>query len=62
MVPRTPSDIACIGMLGAKRELLPYSRTGYRCLVDGVYLRREKEKGYARRMGKSFGGERELTL
>jgi hypothetical protein len=43
-------------------QALPYSRTGYRCLVDGVYLRREKEKGYARIQGKSFGMERELTL
>jgi hypothetical protein len=41
---------------------LPYSRTGYRCLLDGVYMRREKEQGYARRKGKSFGMERELTL
>jgi len=43
-------------------QALPYSRTGYRCLLDGVYMRREKEKGYARRKGKSFGMERELTL
>jgi hypothetical protein len=43
-------------------QALPYSRTGYRCLVDGVYLRREKERGYARGMGKSYGMERELAL
>ena len=43
-------------------QALPYSRTGYRCVLDGVYMRREKEKGYARIQGKSFGMERELTL
>jgi hypothetical protein len=43
-------------------QALPYSRTGYRCLLDGVYMRREKEQGYARSKGKSFGFERELTL
>jgi hypothetical protein len=43
-------------------QALPYSRTGYRCLVDGAYMRREKEKGYTRIKGKSFGMERELTL
>jgi hypothetical protein len=43
-------------------EALPYSRTGYRCLADGAHLRREKERGYARRMGKSYGMERELAL
>jgi hypothetical protein len=43
-------------------QALPYSREGYRCLADGVYMRREKEKGYARIKGKSFGMERELTL
>jgi len=43
-------------------QALPYSRTGYRCLLDGVYMRREKEQGYARSKGKSFGFERELAL
>jgi hypothetical protein len=43
-------------------QALPYSRTGYRCLAHGVYLRRAQEQGYARRMGKSFGLERELAL
>jgi hypothetical protein len=43
-------------------QALPYSRTGYRCLLDGAYMRREKEKGYTRIKGKSFGMERELTL
>ena len=43
-------------------QALPYSRTGYRCLVDGVSMRREKEQGYARRRWKSSGFERELAL
>jgi hypothetical protein len=43
-------------------QALPYSRTGYRCLLDGVYLRRAQEQGYSRMMGKSSGFQRELAL
>jgi hypothetical protein len=43
-------------------QALPYSKSGYRCLLDGVYLRREQERGYSRRRGKSSGFERELAL
>jgi hypothetical protein len=43
-------------------QALPYSSTGYRCLLDGVYLRRGKEQGYARMLRKRSGMERELAL
>jgi hypothetical protein len=43
-------------------QALPYSKSGYRCLADGVYLRPEQERGYSRRRGKSSGVERELSL
>jgi hypothetical protein len=43
-------------------QALPYSRTGYRCLADGVSLRRAKERGYARTQTRGFGFERELAL
>jgi hypothetical protein len=43
-------------------QALPYNKQGYRCLADGAYMRREKERGYARGMKKSFGFARELAL
>jgi hypothetical protein len=43
-------------------QALPYSREGYRCLLDGAHLRREKERGYARTQTRGYGFERELTL
>jgi hypothetical protein len=43
-------------------QALPYSRTGYRCLLDGVYLRRGKEQGYSRMLRRRSGMERELAL
>jgi hypothetical protein len=48
--------------LCGRYQALPYSRTGYRCLLDGVYLRRGEERGYSRMMGKSSGMERERAL
>jgi hypothetical protein len=43
-------------------QALPYSREGYRCLLDGAHLRREKERGYARTQTRGYGFERELAL
>jgi hypothetical protein len=48
--------------LCGRYQALPYSSTGYRCVLDGVYLHREQERGYSRMMRKRSGMERELAL